>query len=138
MLKSNSVRLYVWPYYIAITLWGIYGTFYAAPNATVAPVMGPTIYNAWIWLCIAAPLATMIGMLAPGHGKQRYLGEGMQLGGNIGVGFVLTAFEYSALAGTPWGRGSFIVFVIPPYILGCTFLALRNALEIYETQFEDQ
>lgn len=134
ILKSDSVRLYVWPYYIAICAWGLYGSIFALPNTVVEPVMGHAVYNLWVWLCVAGPALAMSGMLTRGA-KGRYFGEFMQLGGNACVAFVLAAFEYSALVGTPWGRGSVVVFIIPPYILGCTFLALRNAVELYDAEW---
>lgn len=142
VLKSDSVRLYVWPYWIAICLWGVYGTFFAVPNTVIEPVMGHWVYNIWIWACIIAPASAMLGMLLvrrlrpSAKGKDRFFGEAMQMGGNVGIGFVLAAFEYSAIVGTPWGRGSMSVFLVVPYILGCTFLALRNALELYEAEWE--
>lgn len=142
-LKKDTVRLYVWPYYIATLAWGIYGTFFAAPNTVVGPVMGQTVYNAWVWTCIWAPSFVMLGMVLPklagccmSRSKARWLGECMQLGGNLGVGFVLAALEYTLIVGITWGTGSPLMFFTVPYVLGCIFLALRNALELVDAEWE--
>jgi hypothetical protein len=141
LIDSESVRAFVWPYYLAFLTWGIYGTFFAAPVTIVYPVMGPLMYNLWIWSCIAGPAAVMLGlMLGPiiglaGHREEGvYAGLLMQVFGNAGVALVLFAFEFSGIYGAYWGLAAFSLFIIPPYVLGCVTLTLQAARKVWRIE----
>jgi hypothetical protein len=50
------------------------------------------------------------------------------------AGLLLFAFEFSAIVGTPWARGSFIIFILVPYILGCISLTLTAARKLWQIE----
>lgn len=144
LVDSESVKLFVWPYYAAMLAWGIYGTFLAAPIEVVDPVMGHWIYNLWVWLCIAGPVSVMIGLILGsicGHLSRRsqrcarekgeYVGLWMQLGGNVCAGFILSAFEFSVVTAPDPDEFGFVALILAPYILGCGFLALTVARKLW-------
>lgn len=142
LLDSETVRLFVWPFYMGLLSWGIYATFWAQPIAFVEDVMGHAFYNLWVWTCIAGTLSVMLGLALRHGGKSvlqmtapmlmsDYIGLWMQLGGHTCMGFVLLAFETSAVKGAYFGQSVFSVFVIAPYVLGCFFLALQTARKLW-------
>lgn len=142
LLDSETVRLFVWPFYMGLLAWGIYATFWAQPIAIVESVLGHTFYNLWVWTCVAGTLSVMIGLTLRHGGKSvaemttpmllsDYIGLWMQLGGHICMGLVLLAFEVSAIQGAYFGQAVFSVFVIAPYTMGCGFLALQTARKLW-------
>lgn len=130
-LRKDTVRPYVWGYYVAILAWGIYATFLARPSTVVEPVMGLWVYTAWVWMCMVAPTSVMIGM-ALRTGTGQFVGLWMQVLGNLAVGLILFAYEYSVIVGTAWGTGAFVIFIVPPYILGCVLLTAQASVKLYD------
>lgn len=137
LMDSESVLPFVWIYYIALLLWGIYATIWAQPINVVDQIMGHTVYNAWVWIQIPATLSVMTGLAlrqdkAVAHEMsdrqlfRDYMGLWMQVGGHSCMFFVLLTFEIAAVAGGHWGDGAFSIFAIAPYVLGCLFLMLQT------------
>lgn len=143
LVDNESVRPFIWAYYLALFCWGIYGTFLAAPMTSVQPVMGQGVYDIWNWLHIGG---TSIGMAGLGlENYSHYVPEKfrsetyvfslcMQLCGHICMGMVLTAYEYSAISDVAWDRGTYSIFVIAPYVLGCFLLALQVSRKLWRAK----
>lgn len=142
ILDSESVRLFVWPYYLALLAWAVYAAAWAQPIAFVEAVMGHTFWNLWVWIQIPGTLSVMIGLGLRHGGKpvaqmsapalfSDYLGLWMQLGGHLCMGFVLAAYEIAAVQGAYWGQATFSIFVVAPFVLGCIFLALGTGRKLW-------
>lgn len=142
LLDSESVRLFVWPFYAGLLCWGIYGTFFSAPIQIVYPVMGKLLYNAWVWINIPGTVSVMVGLALRHGGKpiaemtgpmlfSDYMGLWLQLGGHMCMFFALLAYEVSAVRGVYWGYAAFSIFALAPYVLGCFFLALQTARKLW-------
>jgi hypothetical protein len=134
MLDSESVRLFVWPFYLALLAWGIYSTIWAWPSSVIEPVMGHEVYVLWSWMFIPGTLFVLVGLALRHGGKPLdemgpvllfgdYLGLFMQRGGHVCMGLLLFMYEFSIVKGGFWGQPLFSFFAISPYVLGCYFLA---------------
>jgi hypothetical protein len=145
LLDSETVRLFVWPYYVALLIWGVYGTFFAAPSVLVEPVMGHLAYNLWIWMNIGGTSFVLIGLILRHGGKPiaemntpqlftDYLGLWMQFGGHVCMGLVLFTYEYAGIVGAYWGQAAFTLFIIPPYVGGCMLLSLQTARKLWHAE----
>jgi hypothetical protein len=97
----------------------VYGTFFSEPIDIIQPDMGHAAYDAWVWMHIVGTLAVMLGLVIP----DKKAGLVMQLGGNICMGCVLFAYELSSVTNSYWGRGTYSVFIVAPYVIGCLFLS---------------
>lgn len=142
LLDSETVRLFVWPYYISLLAWALYGTFFSAPVQIVDPVMGHLFYNLWLWVQIPGTLFVMVGLAIRHGGKSiaemttpmllsDYIGLWMQLGGHLCMFFVLLAFEVAGITGAYWGQAVFSLYAIAPYTLGCLMLTLQTARKLW-------
>ncbi|CAA0134551.1 Uncharacterised protein [Mycolicibacterium vanbaalenii] len=142
LLDSETVRLFVWPFFIGLLCWGIYGTFFSAPIQFVYPVMGEAWYNIWIWMHIPGPAAVLAGLMMRRGGTpiaqmstpmlfRDYMGLWLQLGGYVTMFFALLYYEISAIQATHWGASAFSVFALAPYVLGCLFLALQTGRKLW-------
>lgn len=132
-ILADQLRPLVWVYYIALWIWGIYGTFFAAPPTYVLPVMGQLVYDAWVWLHIAATSIVMFGMCIEDTAKSIRLVRAaihLQTGGHACMFWVLLAYEVSAIHETAWGTGTYSIFVIFPYVIGCVILTAQGAVKI--------
>lgn len=141
MLDSETVRLFVWPFYLGLLAWGVYASIWAWPLSIVEAVMGRSLYLAWLWMHIPGTLFVMIGLALRHGGKpldemgpillfSDYLGLYMQRGGHICMGLLLFMYEVSVVKGGYWGQPLYSFFVIAPYVLGCGFLALQTHRKI--------
>lgn len=141
LLKSDSVRTFVWLYYF----WFIFGsldlTFYSYPINLIVDPMGQAVYNAWAWMpLIAAPIA--LGGLFLRHGgspaeeikgrllRQDFLGLWMQVGGHACMTVVLAVF-----IGTGWyGRAPHqpvpSLYWLAAYLMGVAFLTAQCLYKI--------
>lgn len=142
LIDSETVRLFVWPFYFGLLCWGIYGTFFAAPIQFVYPVMGETLYNVWVWIHIPGTLAVLVGLILRHGGTplaqmttpmlfRDYMGLWMQLGGHVCMFFALLTYELSAIRGAYWGFAAFSIFALAPYVLGCLFLAIQTGRKLW-------
>jgi hypothetical protein len=133
VITTDQVRPFVWVYYIALWIWGVYGTFFAAPATYVLPVMGQLVYDAWVWLQIIATSIVMCGLIIEDTAKSIRLirhGIHLQTGGHGCMFFVLLGYEVSAIRVTAWGEGTYSIFVISPYVVGCLLLTLQGIVKI--------
>lgn len=141
---TDEVRPFVWVYYIALWIWGVYGTFFAAPPTYVKPVMGDLVYDLWVWLHIIATTIVMFGLSIESRAKPviesvenaelrddlRRAAIRLQTGGHACMFFVLLAYELSAIYSSTWGEGTYSIFVISPYVVGCLMLAMQGAAKL--------
>lgn len=145
LLDSENVRLFVWPYYMSLLTWGIYAAVWAQGITIVEPEMGHTVYVAWVWAHITGTLSVMIGLLLREGGKtlaemttfmlfRDWVGLWMQLGGHFCMGLVLIAYEVSGVRGAYFGQGVYSLFLVPPYIIGCTFLCLQTGRKLWRAE----
>jgi hypothetical protein len=130
LLDSESVKLYVWPYYLALWLFGTLSVFapamgMARPKTVVELVMGNPFYQAWVWVMILGTTQVMVGLVW----SNKYTGLLLQLGGNGSAALVLFAYEIAAYS--VWGYAAFSFYVIGPYVLGCVFLSLTALRKLY-------
>jgi hypothetical protein len=133
VILSDRVRPFVWVYSVALLTWGIYSTFFAAPVTYVLPVMGQRVYDAWVWLHIIAPSIVMCGLTIEDKAKSIRLvrhGVHLQTGGLACMFFILLAYEVSAITAAAWGQGTYSIFVIVPYVIGCLLLTVQGVVKI--------
>lgn len=136
VITTDQVRPYVWVYYCALFVWGIYGTFFAGPATYVEPVMGRLIYDVWVWLHIVGTSIVMSGLLMESRAHDGVddplwnTSIRLQTGGHACMFFVLLAYEVSAIAAMHWGQGTYSIFVISPYVGGCLLLTAQGIAKI--------
>jgi hypothetical protein len=132
VIRTDKVRPFVWVYYAALWIWGIYGTFFAAPATYVQPVMGNAIYDLWVWLQLISTSIAMCGLYIEDKGSQeiKHIGVRLQTGGHACMFFVLLAYEVSAIDATHFGQGTYSVFAIAPYVVGCLLLTAQGVVKI--------
>jgi hypothetical protein len=132
-VRTKEVRPFVWLYYVSLWIWGIYGTFFAAPVTYVEPVMGHAAYDGWIWLNLVGTSIVMCGLSI--EKKSPEVAFQLQAGGHGCMFFVLLAFEVSAIAATNWGQGSqtYSIFVIAPYVVGCLLLTAQGVVNMADS-----
>ena len=133
VILSDQVRPFVWVYSVALLVWGIYDTFFAAPATYVLPVMGQLVYDGWVWLHIIAPSIVMCGFILEDTAKSiRLIRHGVHLstGGLACIFFILLAYEVSAISATTWGEGTYSIFAIAPYVAGCLLLTVQGIVKI--------
>lgn len=137
-VRTKEVRPFVWLYYVSLWIWGIYGTFFAAPVTYVEPVMGHAAYDGWIWLNVIGTSMVMCGLRIEGKARNhrdRRSAFLLQTGGHGCMFFVLLAFEVAAMAATHWGQGSqtYSMFVIAPYVAGCLLLTAQGVVNVTDS-----
>ena len=127
-LDTETVVLFVWPYYIALFSWGFFSIVMGRPTVSqVRDVMGPFFYQIWLWGHMIGTSEVMVGLVLP----NKYLGLLMQLGGNASMALLLFAYELSAFK--EWGVGAYSFFAIAPYVIGCCFLTATCLRKLYLT-----
>jgi hypothetical protein len=136
---SDDVRSYVAMYYLPLLAWGIYGTFFAGPANYVQPVMGRVVYDVWVWLCMLATAVVMCGLRvedkASGDRHRARAGVVLQTSGHLCMFWVLLSYEISAVAATHWGQGTFSIFAIAPYVVGCLRLGAQGAVKFWDGEW---
>lgn len=145
-ILTDQVRPFVWVYYVALLVWGIYGTFFAAPATYVQPVMGNIIYDLWVWLHVIGTITVMSGLYIEDKAKACDRGQSreklghtsiqLQTGGHACMFFVLLAYEVSAIYATAWGQGIYSIFVIWPYVVGCLLLTTQGIVKIVTGEWD--
>jgi hypothetical protein len=138
IVESDSVRPFIWLYYIPFFLWGIYGSLSAYPIDLIDDSMGRVIYDVWVWTPIPATTAAMTGLWLRHGGtaledmnrtlfREDWLGLYLQLGGHMCMFAVLLIYEITGIAGTHWsdGQPTISVFLVFSYTIGCGTLALQ-------------
>lgn len=145
LLDSETVRLFVWPFYLVLLAFGVFAEVYLNKDNALSVAMGPSHYNLWVWTQITATLAVMIG-LAMRHGGKPvaemsdrllwvdWMGLFMQLGGHICMFWVLLDFEIYTGGTIDWRSDViriYAVFALAAYVLGCLFLAAQVGRKIW-------
>lgn len=136
LIDSDSVRNFIYFYYLPFLLWGWYGSFIAFPIALIVDVMGQFAYNLWVWTPIPATICCLVGLWLRHGGsamedidhallRRDYLGLWMQFGGHACMFFVLLVFEITGSIGAYWGQPVISLFLISSYTLGVCVLALQ-------------
>lgn len=137
LLDSETVRLFVWPFYSFLLLLGIYGLVWADRPLLIEATMSPQVYTAWNVFLICAALAVIaglvlrhggapIGQLTNPQADRDYLGLILQTGGHATMCLDLLAYEIAGVQGTQWGQNVPSLFFVPPVIIGCLFLTVQT------------
>lgn len=136
LVDSDSVRPFIWLYYLPFLIWGFYGSLFAYPIDLISDVMDGWMYDLWVWMPIPATTAAMLGLwLRKGDVpvedinatflRQDWLGLRLQFGGHACMFAVLLVYEVTAIAAMKWGDPTISVFLISSYTIGCFLLALQ-------------
>ena len=136
LLRSDSVRNFIWLYYFWFIAASIHLTFFAYPVKLIVEPMGQLVYNAWAWMpLVAAPVA--LGGLALRHGgspadaihgqllRRDFLGLWMQVGGHACMTVVLAVFIGTGWYGKEPGQPVPSVFWLCAYLMGVGFLTAQ-------------
>lgn len=145
MLDSETVRLFVWPYYMALFAFAVVAEALVPPVNILSKAMGVTHYTLWVWVMFIGTLSVMFGLLLRHGGKPvekmntpllfaDWMGLCLQTGGHLCMFWVLLDFEIYAARSITWWEDViriFAVFAISPYVVGCVFLALQVARKLW-------
>lgn len=142
LIDSDSVRPFIWLYYLPFLGWGLYGTFIAEPIALIINEMGALAYNLWVWAPIPATTVALFGLYLRHGGsaaeeinhallRRDYLGLWMQFGGHACMGIVLMIYEVTGIAGAYWGQPVISIFLISSYLIGVMLLAAQCLRKIW-------
>lgn len=133
LLASDSVRNFIWLYYFWFFVGSLHGTFWAYPISLIVDPMGITVYDAWVWMPLAAAPVALLG-LALRHGgspaaeinhrllRQDYLGLCMQVGGHGAMAVVLAVYIGTGIYGAEPHQPIPSVFYLCAYFMGVAFL----------------
>jgi hypothetical protein len=127
-LDTETVVLFVWPYYITLFAWGFFSFILGQhPANQVQDVMGEFFYQIWLIGHMVGTTEVMVGLVLP----NKYVGLFLQLGGNASMALMLFAYELSAFK--EWGISAYSFFAIAPYVVGCCFLTATCIRKLYLT-----
>lgn len=136
VLRSDSVRNFIWLYYFWFIAGAIHLTFFTYPIKVIVGPMGMLVYDAWAWMpLIAAPVA-LIGLWLRHGGspsdaikgrllRQDFLGLWMQVGGHVCMAVVLAVFIVTAWIGREPFQPVPSSFWLMAYFMGVCFLAAQ-------------
>jgi hypothetical protein len=136
LLRSDSVRNFIWLYYFWFIAGSVDLTFYSYPIKLIADPMGQLVYNAWAWMpLVAAPFALIGLVLRHGgspaeaiHGRllrQDFTGLWMQVGGHAAMSLVLAVFIVTAWIGRAPHQPIPSAYWLMAYWMGVTFLCVQ-------------
>lgn len=141
LLRSDSVRTFVWGYYFWFIAGSIHLTFFSYPIKLISEPMGLWVYDAWAWMpLLAAPVA--LGGLALRHGgspadnirgpllRKDFLGLWMQVGGHACMTVVLAVFIGTAIYGAEPGQPTPSAYWLAAYLMGVGFLTAQCVYKI--------
>ena len=145
LVDSDSVRHYVWIYYLPLLAFGVYATFWL-PENMVQPVMGHAAANIWQWIQIPATLAALGGLvLRRGDTdvsdmsrimlRRDWFGLCMQAGGHACMCNVLISAEIVMwkFFDTPvWIWVAFGAFAIISYVIGTALLTVQCFRKVHK------
>lgn len=136
LMRSDSVRNFIWVWYFWFFVSASDGTFRAYPIKLIAEPMGQGVYDAWVWSpLLATPLA--LGGLAMRHGgstaeditgplpRLDYLGLYMQVAGHSWMAIVLAVYAGTGFYGVDPGQPIPSVWWSCAFFMGATFLAAQ-------------
>lgn len=139
LVDSNSVRHYIWVYYIPLFAFGVYATIWLPVNM-VEPMLGHFWANAWAWVQIPATLCAMGGLLlrhgdvdtadmTPLRSRADWLGLCMQAGGHFCMCSVIAGGQVIMWSqfNNPsiWIWVAFAAFFGTSYVVGTALLSLQ-------------
>lgn len=142
MLMSDSVRNFIWVYYLWFILGSLDLTFYSYPINLIVEPMGQLVYDAWAWMpLIAAPIA-MAGLWLRHGGSPAdeitgfekrldFLGLWMQIGGHATMSLVLAVFIGTAWYGRAPHQPIPSAYWLSAYFMGVTFLAVQCYYKVH-------
>jgi hypothetical protein len=142
LIDSDSVRPFVFLYYIPLLLWGVYAIVWADQIAFLQPILGPWLYTLWVWIPVPGTLSAMIGLALRNGGtanveitspllRRDFLGLCMQASGHASMFLVLLAFEIGTISGAYWGQPVLSAFALFSYVLGTAILSLQCVRKLW-------
>ena len=142
LVDSDSVRPFIWLYYIPLMLWGVYATFVADPIPMLLSAMGPMLYEVWSITPILGTGAAMLGLwlrhggssfidIHPPLLRRDWLGLWLQLGGHLSMCMVLLALEVSFISEAYWGQPIISAFALSSYCIGTFLLSLQCGRKLW-------
>lgn len=145
MIDGDSVRPFIWLFYIPLMAWGFYATLVAADLQMLGSTLGPVIYSIWEFAPIPGTLSVMIGLVLRHGGSalteisrpllyRDWLGLWMQFGGHSSMCLVLVAYEVSTISEASWGQPVISTFALSSYALGTALLALQCLRKIIRAE----
>lgn len=142
MLENDSVRPFIWLYYVPLLTYGMFAVAWPKATSIIDPTLGEAGARLWVAACIAGTTTAMVG-LGLRHGgtpaadmstallRQDWLGLWMQTGGHAAMFVVLLSFEVAALSSPYVWLVVFCVFAVSSYVIGCVLLTLQCARKLY-------
>ena len=140
-ILDDSVRGFVWIFYISFFVWGAWGTFYAYPVDLIVRPMGVAVYDAWVWMPLLS-MPTALGGLVLRHGgspaedikgpllRRDFLGLWMQVGGHGAMAITLAVYIGAAIIGAEHRQPIVSVFVFVPYLISVVILGWQCIYKI--------
>lgn len=133
IIDSRTVRLFQALMYCGWFLFGLYAIAFAEPVSIVDRAMGSLTYTVWVWLNIAGPGMVALGCyLASGprtNGQpSRRVTNGLilQVGGDLAMVFMLSAYWAAILHSSWWGKGTHATFTYLCLSVCAAFLVLGD------------
>lgn len=136
LLDSDSVRPFIFLYYIPLLLWGVYAILWADHIPFLDPILRGWLYTLWVWVPVPGTLSAMVG-LALRHGdtsildirspllRRDFLGLCLQASGHASMFLVLLAFEVGTVTGAYWGQPVLSAFALSSYVMGTAILTMQ-------------
>lgn len=140
LLRSDTVRTFVWLYYLWFIAGSVHLVFFARPLKLLEESMGG-LYTAWAWLPLIAAPTALIG-LALRHGgspaddirgpllRKDFLGLWMQAGGHTAMTLVLAVYVASVFYGADVGQPTPSAYWLSAYFISCAILAAQCGYKI--------
>lgn len=141
LMASDSVRNFIWIFYLPMFAWGWYGSVFAYPINLIYDTMGQAIYDVWVWTPIPATGCALVGLVLRHGGspadqiqgrllRQDFLGLWMQFGGHACMFVIFSVYEVTGVLGAYWGQPIISVFGFSSYTLGVFILAVQCLYKI--------
>lgn len=135
---DDSVRGFLWVFYLGFLIWGLWGSFWAYPINLISDPMGDTVYDAWVWMPLLAIPTALTGLVlrhggSPAkeiHGgllRRDFLGLWMQVGGHACQAITLGVYIGAGIYAADEHQPIISVFVFVPY-LACVIILITQCL----------
>lgn len=142
LLASDSVRNFIWIFYIGFLAWGFWGTFWAYPIDLIIDPMGIKVYDAWVWMPLLAIPTALLGLVLRHGGspadeidgnllRRDFLGLWMQVGGHLCQAVTLAVYIGAGIYGAQHRQPIVSVFVFVPYLVSVLILAAQCVYKIH-------
>lgn len=141
-LASDSVRDFIWFYYLPLFLWGWYGTLVAEPIPLIIDPMGPNVYAVWVSIPIFSTTMALYGLYLRHGGspaadinhrllKRDWRGLWLQVGGHLLSFWMFLVYEITGFWGMYWGQPVISLFALSSYTIGTFLLTLQCLYKIH-------